>query len=208
LWQWKENFIMPATLKYGDAAASFLEAFPIGSTVRGQELIDWATDHSDGLAADLLIGDQGKQVSALCRHLNQGGSDYTIPEAARFRITVTDAKRQVMEVRRLADHVYDKATGAFDKSISGALNPLKSSRKAIADIKLEELEPTLRAELEDYDLELSNTQTEVAGVLKQRAEVRTMARIESMGYSREQAQALIAQWPRLHKELKLIEKAS
>jgi hypothetical protein len=35
-----------------------------------------------------------------------------------------------------------------------------------------------------------------------------MARIESMGYSREQAQALIAQWPRLHKEMKLIDKAS
>jgi hypothetical protein len=90
--------------KYEDAAAAFLQAYPLGTRVHGEEIVAWAADHADGLASDLLLDNDGMKLNALRRHLNSGGASRRFAEAERFYIDVTDAKHKVFAIRRLVDH--------------------------------------------------------------------------------------------------------
>src|SRR5262245_9377388 len=101
-----------AFVQYEDAAAAFLQEYPLGTKVRGEEIIAWSQDHADGLASDLLIGDDSKKLTALRRHLNSGAASRRFAEDERFVIDVSDAKRKVFVVRKLAEYVSGKAAQA------------------------------------------------------------------------------------------------
>jgi hypothetical protein len=78
------------------SAVAFLQSYPIGTTVQGDEIVAWARDHADGLiASDLLISHSAFQLSALRRHLNTGGT------RCGFFLEVVDNKRKIFVVRAL-----------------------------------------------------------------------------------------------------------
>jgi hypothetical protein len=197
---------MASFTQYEDAAAAFLQVFPLGTKVRGEEIVAWATDHSDGLAGDLLIDDDSKRLSALRRHLNAGGSSRGFAESERFVIDVSDAKRKVFTIRRLADHVHDKAAAAFDKQVIGAISPGETAIRAIEDIKLEELDDAERAELELRRKELAGVLVPIKNVFKEQATERWIMRLEARGVAREAAVKAVGLIPQLHREMALIER--
>lgn len=199
---------MPSFVKYEDAAAAFLQSYPLDALVRGEEILTWAQDHADGLANDLLIDDDSKKLSALRRHLNSGGASRSFAEDERFVIDVTDAKRKIFKVRKLADHVHDKATMAFGKSVTGALSPIKSSKRAIEDIKLDELDEPDRQALEARMNELTSLQTPLKKLFNNQTIERWVFRLEARGYTKEQARNLVELLPTLRREMKLIEATS
>ena len=138
---------MVALSKYEDSAVAFLGTYPVGTVVAPGEVIEWATDHGNGLATDLLISDPGKRVSALRRHLNNGASSYNLSEDQRFYLALEDTKRKTMLVKSLADHTSEQANSAVGKSMRGAMTPIKRSLKAIEDHKLDELPDEKRTQL-------------------------------------------------------------
>jgi hypothetical protein len=194
---------MPS-VKYEDAAAAFLQKYPLGTKVRGEDIIAWAETHANGLASDLLIDDDSKKLGALRRHLNTGAASRSFAEDERFVIDVNDAKRKVFTVCRLADYVHAKSEMAFTKSVSGALSPLKQSQKAIEDIKTEELEDAERIALENRMQELVSTMTPLRKVLNEASVNRYVLVLESNGYSKEQALNLVELLPQMQREIKLI----
>src|SRR5215831_9126603 len=112
---------MASINQYEDAAAAFLQQFPLGTKVGGEDIVNFATEHANGLAPDLLIGDGSKQLASLRRHLNSGGSSRSFAEDERFYIETLDAKRKMFVIRRFADHVQAKAALVFSKSTKAAL---------------------------------------------------------------------------------------
>jgi energy-coupling factor transporter ATP-binding protein EcfA2 len=195
-------------LRYEDAAAAFLQQFPLETKVRGEDIITFAKDHANGLANDLLIGDDSKKLSAVRRHLNSGGASRSFAEEERFYIDVSDAKRNIYVIRKLADHVHDKATMAFGKSVNGALSPINTSKRAIEDIKLEELDEADRNALEARMNELTALQTPLKKLFHSQTIERWVFRLEARGYSKEQARNLVELLPTLTQELKLIKATS
>lgn len=194
--------------KYTDAAAAFLQTYPIDTKVRGEEIITWAENHSDGLASDLLIDDSGKKLSALRRHLNAGAASRSFAETERYIVDVLDAKRRIFVIRKLADYVHDKATAAFGKSVSGALSPIETSRKAIEDIKQEELDDADREALQARMNELTAIQTPLKKLFNNQTIERWVFRLEAQGYTKEQARTLIEVLPTLQREMKLLKVTS
>jgi hypothetical protein len=89
-----------ARSRLATSATAFLQSYPIGTTVQGDEIVAWARDHADGLiASDLLIDRPSFQLSALRRHLNMGGA--RVADAERFSIDIVDSVRKVFVVRAL-----------------------------------------------------------------------------------------------------------
>jgi hypothetical protein len=194
---------MPS-VRFEDAAATFLQTYPLGTKVRGEEIITWAEAHADGLKSDLLIDDDGKKLSALRRHLNAGAASRSFKEDERFVIDVSDAKRKVFVVRRLADYVHDKATAAFGKSVNGALSPLNGSIKAIEDIDLTDLDNDDRKALEQRMNELTTIQTPLKKLFNDQTIERWVFRLEAKGYSKQQARDLVELLPTLQREMKIL----
>jgi hypothetical protein len=195
-------------LKYEDAAAAFLQQFPLDTKVRGEDIVTFAQDHANGLANDLLIGDDSKKLSAVRRHLNSGGASRSFAEEERFYIDVSDAKRKIYVIRKLADYVHDKATMAFGKSVNGALSPINTSKRAIEDIKLEELDGEERQALEARMNELTAIQVPLKKLFNDQTIKRWIFRLEQKGYSKEQARNLVELLPTLSKEMKLLKVTS
>jgi len=197
-----------ALVQLEDAAAAFLQDHPLGTKVRGEDIITWSQDHADGLASDLLIDDDGKKLSALRRHLNSGAASRRFAEEERFVIDVSDAKRKVFVVRKLAEHVADKAAVAHLKSANGAIAPYRTSMKAIDDIKLEELDQDLRKELEQHRSEMTVAFAPMKKLFYDQAIDRWILRLEADGYTKEQARALIQRLPTYQREMKILKATS
>ena len=138
------------TSQYEAIAEAFLADHPVGTIVTSTALQGWIEKHPDGAAIkpDLAIPDPGKRLAALKRHLNAGGQSDALPEARRFQLQTDDPKRRTMVVRSHADIAKEKATGAIGKSVLGALNPLKSSARAVEAVKLDELSDDERAAIQ------------------------------------------------------------
>jgi hypothetical protein len=185
-----------ATLsKYEDSAQVFLEHHPVGSVVTADALLEWAAAYGDGFASDLLLDDPAKQLSAVRRHLNHGASSRNHAEDRRFYLNLVDAKRKTVQVEPLAQHVSRQAEVAFQKSITGAINPLKQTKKAIADLKLQELDDEQRQVLEEQVEYLTNSIPPLKAVLDAQTTSRMVSKLEAKGYPPEQAQHLIAAMP-------------
>jgi hypothetical protein len=193
-----------STTRYEDAAHVFLQSYPVGTTVRGEEIVTWAHDHANGLKHDLLLEDPGMVVNALRRHLNQGGASRSFAEDERFYVDVVDSRRKVFIVRSLADYTQQKAGAAFGKSARGAISPLEQAQKALNDIKLEELDEEQRKAMEFQIQANIATQVPLRKVLSEQAVERCVLRLEAQGYTKEQARTLIEVIPRVEPDMKLI----
>lgn len=193
---------------YEDAAAAFLQQYPPGTKVLGEDVIAFARDHANGLASDLLIGNDGKKLLAILRHLNAGGASRRFAEEERFRIVTIDAKRKIYTIRRLADHVQVKAMQVFGKSTKAALAPIASSRKEIDDLKLEELEQEQRQELETRKVEYTKLEVPLKKLYNEQAVERWVTRLVARGHTPEKAAQLIQDLGMMKLEMKLIELTS
>jgi hypothetical protein len=194
---------MVALSKYEDSAVAFLGTFPIGTVVGPGEVIDWATDHGNGLATDLLIPDPGKRVSALRRHLNNGGSSYNLSEDQRFYLAVEDTKRKTMLVQSLADRTNEQAHNAVGKSMRGAMTPIKRSQKAIEDHKLEELPEEKRLQLEEQLRDLVEIHEPLKKLFSQQLINSHVKILTAKGYSPQQARDLLELMPTFSQYAKL-----
>jgi len=194
---------MPS-FQYEDAAQAFLQDFPIDTTVRGDEIVKWAHDHKDGLASDLLIDNPTKKLSALRRHLNAGASSRSFDESERYVLEVIDAKRKIFMVRRLVDHVGQKADAAFGKSIFGCINPLKNARAELEDVKVEELDDNQRRMVEAKLNEIIETQTPIKKMLGEQMVARLKTRLIARGFSEEAARTWLELLPTMGREIKLL----
>ncbi len=136
--------------QYEDLAQNFLAAHPLGSVLSAAALQDWVTEKANGstIAADLAIDDPAKRLTALRRHLNDGARSSNMAEEQRFVIQIEDAKAKTYIVRPLAAIAQEQADNAIGKSVVGALSPLKSSKRAIDAVKLDELPEIERKALE------------------------------------------------------------
>jgi hypothetical protein len=141
---------MPVLSKFEDVWQALLRQYPMGTIVHGEELIDFVEELPNGHAIkdDLLVADPGKQVSAIRRHFNHGGSSRNLSELERGVLEVVDAKRKTFRVITLASHTIGNTDGTFIKSGFGAINPIKRQMSAMQDIKKEELSDEQRTELE------------------------------------------------------------
>lgn len=191
---------------YENAAVTFRQTYPIGTTVRGEEIIAFAQYHSNGLASDLLIEHPGKKLSAIRRHLNAGGSSRSFAETDRFVVSTVDAKREIYEVISFAEHARRQGDLAFGKSINGALSPLRQTQRVINDVKLEELDEAQRTAFETLMEETIETLVPVAKVLGEQAVTRWVHRLEARGYTELQARNLVEVLPELQREIRQIKK--
>lgn len=183
---------MPVLSKFEDAWRQFLPDYPMTTVVHGEDLIDFVTDlDRHVIQDDLLIADPGKQINAIRRHLNHGGSSRNLPEAERGVLEVVDAKRKTYKVVALASHTIGATDGTFIKMGYGALNPIKRQISALRDIKKEELSDEQRGELE-RDLEFSvNAFVPVAKVVNQTTINRAVSVLVAKGVPEANARVLL-----------------
>lgn len=198
---------MTAASKYESSAIAFQAAHPIGSGVRGSDVLKWATAHGNGLAIDLLITEPAKRLSAVKRHLNNGGASFNLPEDSRFQIIAVDPKRDAYEVVAYADYVEERTESAVYRSINGAITPLKQGRNAINDVKLDELADEDRQRLEERLAEITDAATPLSAVLGEIAVTKWVRRLVSKGFTETAARTLLNVAPELQREIKLIAKA-
>lgn len=192
--------------KYEDISQSFLDAHPVGTVVTGSTLQSWVAEHADGVALkpDLNIADPGKRINALRRHLNNGGASDSFAEDRRFVLQIEDAKRKTYVVRSYADAMEDQATGAIDRSIVGALTPLKRSQKAINAVKLDELPEIQRQAMEMARENLAAMEKAVKPTYQAEVDRIWVARLARDGYSAEEARNILKLIPQIQKMQKLL----
>lgn len=195
---------MSALSKYEDAAAAFRQVHPIGSIVTADRMLAWAETHANGLASDLLIADPSKKLATLRRHLNDGGGSRNLPETDRFYLAMEDSKRKTVIVRSLREYVSEQADQALDKSVVGAMKPIKRSQKAIDDIKVEELESEDREQLERQLQELVETAVPLRRVFSETVINHWVGKLEAKGHSREAATHMIELMPTMSRLQKLL----
>src|SRR5262245_19029524 len=131
--QWeRQRRLAEDTKRSENAAAAFLQAFPLGTEVSGAQIIAWAQDHA-GLASDLLVIGDDKKLLSLRRHLNTGPS--RLAEGERFQIEVIDGKRKVFKVSRTqgrngsVDIAQDRASPAPPRAAGGVIMTHDLSRQ-------------------------------------------------------------------------------
>jgi hypothetical protein len=197
--------------KYEDAALAFLKDHAIGSIVTADRLVNWA-QVTDGEAAvlksDLLVDDPAKRLSALRRHLNLGGASRNLDESQRFCLVIEDAKRKTMSVRSLQEHVRDQNDDAFAKSVRGAVSPVKRQQRALDDIKLEEVSPEVREDIEAKLRAFVDYYTPLRKFLSEAVINREVQRLMAKGNSEATARMMLEMAPSLlgsHKLLSQIE---
>jgi hypothetical protein len=192
---------------YEESAVAFLKEYPVDSPVNSIHLIEFAKKKGNGLATDLLIADRAKQVSAIRRHLNSGGASSGLKENQRFHLRVEDAKAGTMMVVPYVEYVRSIAEDTTAKMIGGAMAPLKRSRRAINDVKLDEVSAEMRKTLEDELAEIVEMATPLSAMLGTVATNRWVRRLTAKGYSEQVARSLIETLPTLQREIKLIKAA-
>jgi hypothetical protein len=133
---------------FEDTAAAFTKTYPIGTTVRMDELFDWSEQHGNGLAPDNLIDSVPKKFSSLRRHINDGGASRNLPEEKRFILEITDTKSKTLLVRSLTAYAVGFAEAAPDKAAVAGMKPLKSACQKLDNIKDDELPDAQREAVE------------------------------------------------------------
>src|SRR5215472_17938149 len=153
---------MPILLsQFEPAAEAFLKRFPIGSSVGGEEILSFAEDYKDGLAADLLVSDPTKRLGSIKRHLNHGAASRNFAETDRFVIVTEDAKNKMFSVQKLSAHVTENAKDGINKSVSGAVAPINTRMRGLDSIKKEELSDEEREALDTQMRELLGFQQQI-----------------------------------------------
>src|SRR5262245_52800397 len=124
---------MATVSRFEPASTTFSEAHPIGTTVPAEEFLEWAEEYGGVLAPDLAILEPEKKVRTLRNHLNTGGVSLNLPQEKRFKLVVVDKARGTMRVEALTDITLSAAEVALDKGISGFMNPVTRSIRALED---------------------------------------------------------------------------
>jgi len=196
--------------KYEDVAQDFLTASPLGTVVYPNDLLTFAEQRGDGdpLKVDLALPDTSKQLSALRRHINEGGASRNVAQVRRFCLSVEDARRKTYVVVSLAAHAQAQAEAAFSRSVMGAITSFKASERALKDIKLDELDEEARRAVESHLHELNETAAPVKRVIVDQLKGIGVRRLVAMGHTPEQAISLIEVLPTLHREMKLLKAAA
>lgn len=192
--------------KYENVAQSFVAAHPPGTVVTASSLLKWVHDHPDGAAIkpDLAIEDATKRLNALKRHLNDGGRSNAFSEAERFQLMVEDAKNKTYIVRKFSDVVAQQGVGAIDRSVNGALSPLKSARKAIDAVKLDELPDIERQAIEMARENVAAMEAAVKPTLAQEVDRIWVARLAQLGIPADQARKVREALPQVTRLQKLL----
>jgi len=179
--------------QYEDAAVAFLDDFPHGTLVRQDRVLQWAGGYADGLAEDMAITDPKKRLSALIRHLNEGGRSAGLAENVRFKIVRTDTRNGTLTVFRLRDVVRDDAEDAVNQAVRGAIGPFNRSLRAIDGLKVEELSEEEQAEFSELREGLAADKAPVAHLLDTIVTDRTVRLLGKAGLSEQNARLLIDQ---------------
>jgi hypothetical protein len=187
---------------YVPAAQAFARDFPIGSELTVGDFSQWAQRYSNGLATDLLIGDERKKVGSLARHINLGASSPYLGDV-QFRLIV-DNKIGLIEVVGLADYVNREAKGAIEKSAMAAIAPLERSTKATRNIPIDQLDEEMRAELETRKRELEAAAAPLRQTLVTMLTEAYVVRLVAQGHNEQDARKAIAMLPSLNRELRLL----
>lgn len=188
---------MPYVLsRYEPAATTFLERFGVGTTVYASDILGFAEELQDGFAADLLIADEKKRVNSIKRHLNHGAASANRAEPVRYIIETLDPKMGVYKVKRLSEHVGEKARQAFGQSVLGAITPIVRAEKAIDATKLAELEDEAeRQALENQREELAASVEPIKKVFSEQISRKMVKELVAIGVPETEAKKLVDQWP-------------
>jgi hypothetical protein len=191
---------------FQETSQAFLANHPVGSTVTDADILAFAKNKKNGLANDLLHPDPRKQVMSVRRHVNLGGSSTALAEGERFAI-VPGAGHGYWLVVSFADHALAKAGDTFNRSLNGALLPLKRSKDTLGALKLEELTGQQKKLAEDRLKEIERAGQAVAKVYSAEHIERWVDRFEGTGLTREQAITLLDSVPgmvRDHRQQRLL----
>jgi hypothetical protein len=194
--------------RYEDVAQSFLDAFPVGTMISGDEIVDWIEEKADGhvIRSDLRIDDPRKKISAVRRHLNDGGRSSNVTQDRRFVVDVEDAKRLSFAVVAYAQFAHARATQAFVRSAGAAIAPLNSAIKIGKDQKLDELTAEERARIERDLRDLEAIKEPVRKAYAEETDRRMVTALVERGQTLEQARSLLASMQILTPYQKLLRK--
>ena len=201
---------MAEVSKHETIALLFFEAHPTDTVVTPSAFQDWIAHHANGAAikSDLAIEEPSKRLSALRRHLNEGGRSDGLPEAKRFQLQIEDAKRRTMIVRAHSAVAKDQAVRAISDATNGALGPLKRGQRAIDAVKLDELPEIEREVLEIARANIEAMEKAVKPTLAQEIDRIWVARLAQLGLSPEQARRIREALPEVTKLQKLLKATS
>src|SRR5262245_11816846 len=173
---------MAALSRYENAARAFLKAFPIGSDIAAEEMLDWAQEHADGLAADMLISEPGKRISSVRRHLNDGGASRNLAESDRFYIEWKDKEDKTFVI--LAFHAYqsDKADNALGAAMVGALRPFEKAQQGLKRIRPEDLDDETAKAIRQKMADIVENAKPLRDVFSQRWNQQCIGRLVAKGF--------------------------
>lgn len=196
--------------KFEGPAEDFLADFPIGTIFHSDQLMEWMHSKANGHAIghDLLIDDPSKRLSAIRRHLNNGGASRAFSEDARFYIEVLDVIQQTYVVKRYLDYVREKAMSAFDRSISGAMTPYRRAKSTINSIKRADLTEEEQQALDDQLREIVENAEPVRQLYSEQVIRHAVAALVAKGFDGEAARRLIDVWPSMARYQKLLKQTS
>jgi hypothetical protein len=186
---------------------TFLANHPVGTTLTDAQLLNWAEEKGkgsgNGLASALAIDDPRKRIASVRRLLNDGLKANGLAEDQRAVIEVTDPKHGHMRVNSWAYYVAARADVAFNKSMSGALNPLLQSKRMIDGLNLDEVPPAVRELIEARQQEILEATSPLAQVYSERWTERWVHRLMAAGQTRESALAILDNMPAMSRDYKL-----
>lgn len=185
---------MPLALSQWEGTAqAFLTQFPLGTIVGGDEVLAFAEDHENGLAADLLIGDPAKRLNTIKRHINHGAASRNFSEAERFILAVEDVKHKTFLVQKFSEYYTEFAKDGIDKSVSGAMSPLNSRIRGLESVKKEELPAEEQEAMEKEMQELVGFQQSAKPFLSAQVTAHYIRQLTAGGMSEEEATRMLQQ---------------
>jgi hypothetical protein len=197
---------MPTVSDYEEFAQEFLTAHPFETVITAGAMQKWVTANANGsiIKDDLGISDPKKRLGALRRHISHGGRSSNMAEDHRFSLEVEDAKSQTYVVRRHSDVVQKAATNAIGRSVISALTPLKTGRRLVDGVKLDELPEIERKVLEIARENILAMEAAVKPVYAQEVDRIWVAELGRRGISADQAQKIREALPLVTRLQKLL----
>jgi hypothetical protein len=195
---------------YESVAGLFRDEHSNGALVSGSALQKWTADNANGsaLTADLGITDPRKRINTLRRHLNQGGASDAFDAERRFYLAIEDRDRMIFVVQSYTEHAMGKATGAIERSVAGALNPLSQGEKFINSLKLDELPEIDRKAAEMARENLRSMTRTIKPSYAREVDRIWIAEMERRGISAEHAMKIREALPQVTRLQKLLKKTA
>jgi hypothetical protein len=135
-------------------AQILLDDHPIGTLITGDCLLSWIEHKAAGhaITAALAITDRREKLSVIRCYLNKEAHTPYVAEDRRYVIVVV--KHEVFAVVGHANYVSEQAASALARPAKGAMTPINSPLKHLDAIKLDELSPITRHDIENKRQEI------------------------------------------------------